>query len=69
MESERLDAHVLTFPRGRAPEWVVFPVHQAESEAVAPVVVLEHRAVPAGDVPSASRWRAALGPAQQELGL
>ena len=30
---ERLDAHVLTFPRGEAPKWVVYPVHLAESEA------------------------------------
>jgi hypothetical protein len=30
--SERLDAYVLQFPKGRAPEFVTFPVHRAESE-------------------------------------
>lgn len=30
---EVLDAHVLTFPKGRPPEWDVYPVRRAESEA------------------------------------
>jgi hypothetical protein len=78
--SERLDAHVLEFPESGPPMWKVFPVHRSESEArggqggdagdvrrQGPVLAEPGEAFEA--VPARNRWRAALGPAQQDLGL
>jgi hypothetical protein len=65
--SERLDAHVLQFPKGRAPEFVAFPVHRAESEVESGsgggaeavsgprAVLAEPGAGPEADVPKSGR--------------
>jgi hypothetical protein len=80
---ERLDAHVLQFPKGQAPTWVVWPVHRAESEVESgPGSDVSVVPAPAGREAGVRRepcevsagadrvlFREALGPAQQELGL